>query len=190
MVRRFLGATGLTSVLLLSACSTGSATRPSHTSLSAPSTTSSVESTTTPSSSPVVSEASPPDLGSSGFSGTSGGSPTTTVTPSGTTTPVTILPAGVYTDGSPSVPHYIVTLSSSEAGEVSGALAIAYQDGRHSTLFTFNAHPTVKVFALNASSAAYHPEAVIQGGELILPGCSQYLQYAVTAAQCRFAPSG
>jgi hypothetical protein len=103
---------------------------------------------------------------------------------------VATLPAGVYTDGSPSVPHYIVTLSSPEAGQVSGALAIAYQDGRHSTLFTFSAHPTTEVFALNASPATYHPEAIMQGGDLILPGCSQYLQYALTTAQCTFAPVG
>jgi hypothetical protein len=176
MLRRLLAASALAMVLLLSACSSGSVRHQSQSSSTASSSTSSVESTSTTSSSAAV------------VGGSNGTSPTTTIT--SPEIPVTTLPAGVYTDGSPSVPHYVVTVFNSEAGEVSGALAIAYQDGRHSTLFTFTAHPTAGVFAVSTSPPTYHPEAIMQGGELILPRCQQYLQYALTAAQCTFAPVG
>ena len=120
--------------------------------------------------------------------------PTTSSTVQATTTSTAApggsgpsLVPGAYVDGTSSTPHYVVEITSSPPGTLDGTLIFVLQDGKQRQVFTFTSTPGAGTFALSTDVASDHPTAAISGQALTLPGCQQYLSYALSPSACTFA---
>lgn len=161
--------------LLVAACSNGpggaspttTSTIGRHHRASSPTSTSSIPTTTSPS------------------PATSTSSPTSTSAPSGPTVPV-----GGYTDATTGVPHYLLTVTASSPSNFAGTVTFVYQDGKTSTVFTFDTTPASSAFPLHGTGPGSSATAAISGTTITLPNCQTYLTYARQPTSCTFAPKG
>jgi hypothetical protein len=115
----------------------------------------------------------------------------TTPTTSPSSPIVTTLPSGIYTDGPQGTPHYFITLTSQADGTLSGTVTFLAQDGNTPTAFTFTGTTQSGVATLTPSvgSAITAPYS---NGQIMLGGCTSYLQFAQSNADCtfNFSPNG
>jgi HAAS domain-containing protein len=143
--------------------------------------------------------------------------PTTTpptTTPTSGTAPATapIVPNGIYdSDVGGTVPHYFMSLTNGPAGNLSGSVNFAYQDGQTSVVFTFagtvegtEATLTPTTVPQGGGSASQDPSSipstislglgvgVSRGYVLTLGECANYLHFVQSVGQCDFvfSPSG
>ncbi|MHB8429991.1 MAG: hypothetical protein ACYDDZ_05605 [Acidimicrobiales bacterium] len=94
------------------------------------------------------------------------------------------VPVGSYANGSTSVPHYVLAVTTSTSSQFDGSVSFVYQDGRRSEVFSFTATPTTSAFPLRASNPTVHATADISGSTVTLPGCQAYLTYS--GGNCTF----
>jgi hypothetical protein len=119
--------------------------------------------------------------------------PTTPTTP--TTSPessvTTTLPSGIYTDGPQGTPHYFITLTSQADGSLNGTVTFLAQDGNTPTAFTFTGTTQSGVATLTPSTGSAIT-APFTNGQITLGGCTNYLQFAQSNADCtfNFSPNG
>lgn len=141
---------------------------------------------------------------------------TTTPTPPTTTSATTpaaapIVPSGIYdSDVAGDVPHYFISLTNGSAGNLTGAVMFAYQDGQTSVVFTFagmvqgteaTLTPTAVPQGVGVSQdPSTIPSAISmslgaglsRGYVLTLGECASYLHFVQSMSQCDFvfSPSG
>jgi hypothetical protein len=145
---------------------------------------------------------------SSGPTGSIVGPASTTVPPNSSTSTTAVpvvnpLTNGVYVNGTQSVPHYYLSLSSVAAGALTGTVGFVYQDGQSSVVFTFDGSSHNGVATLRptsipqgAGSASQDPSTVPSAisatydqGAVNLGECTSYLHFAQSLAQCSFTYS-
>ncbi len=111
--------------------------------------------------------------------------PPVTAVPVGPTSTGPTVPVGSYANGSTSVPHYVLVVTTSTSSQFDGSVSFVYQDGRTSEVFSFAATPTTSAFPLRASNPTVHATADISGSTVTLPGCQAYLTYS--GGNCTFS---
>ena len=114
---------------------------------------------------------------------------------------------GVYIDGPPGQPHYLVAVTSLKAGSLQGAMDYVYQDGQTSVVFTFRGSSqqlrpgsSVEVITMvptlvpnDGSASQQHssvPSAIsviYEPGFLNFGECGNYLHFVPSLAACQFS---
>lgn len=116
--------------------------------------------------------------------------PSTSTTPSAASTTSSagaVQPAsGTYADGVTGTPHYVIDITTTSAGNVTGSLKFIFQDGTTTQVFTFTGTAQSGSITLTASGQYGKEHATYTPGMVALTGCTSYLQYVRSNQDCSF----
>jgi hypothetical protein len=116
----------------------------------------------------------------------SSSSPTSVPAPAPPAGPGGLLAGGTYTDGPVGTPHYELVVVARTDGTIGADLRFVYQDGRVGPVLSFSAPNRAGAVPAIVTAGQGTVSPVLSAGQVELTECTANLQFAHSAAACRF----